>query len=121
MKMGRSIHAIGSTDLSWYELSCLVKGIWPEMHTSRELIPGAALLEPATRVAAMAADAVRGANWQRARDDSLAPPTPVVHVLEPRIVPDEDKPKQREPMTAERAAEIRAELARLRKVAKPAD
>lgn len=122
MRLGRSIHMLGSPSFSWWEVRCLISGRWPEAHTTRHQLHGAALLEPATQLLAMIADATRGANWQRGGDERAPRPDPSASVLFPvrkaTGEPDRDRLSTAEP-TPESVAAIRERLAVLRRTAKP--
>lgn len=125
MKMGRSIHFIGEPGCSWYEVKVLLTGRWPELHVARERIEGVALLEPATRIALMAADSVRAANWQRANDPSAPHPEPVAVALYPALEPKPDeggaKPRKWRPKTAADLEKIRERIAHLRATSTPVE
>lgn len=130
MKMGRHLHEAGSADLPWYEVRALVSGQWPEMHVSRHRVEGVALLDPAVRVALLTADAVRAANWQRARGTPHDYPASAATVIYPSLnitdADDDDsdatpaqRPRQRTVTTADDVARIRERLAHLRATAAP--
>lgn len=125
MKHGRSIHQLGSVDFSWWEARCLIMGRWPEMHVTRHIDPRAALLEPSTFAAILTADATRNANWQRGRGGESDRPEPTASLLygsttrapEPEDAKTPTPPRRQ--LTPDDPARIRAELARMRKVAVP--
>lgn len=125
MRLGRSIHMLGSVDFSWWEARCLIMGRWPEMHVTRHLDPRAALLEPSTFAAVLTADATRSANWQRSRGGEETRPEPTATLLYGSTTPapePDDEPTPAPPrrqLTPDDPARIRAELARLRQVAVP--
>lgn len=121
MKLGKSVHFMGSPSFSWWEVRCIIFGRWPEMHTSRHLDPQTAALDPATAAAMLTAEAVQQANWQRARGEEDERPTPARDLILRR--PGAGKPAPpsapRRVLQPEDPARIRAELDRLRQVAVP--
>lgn len=120
MKMGKSIHFIGEPGLSWYEVSLLVRGRWPEMHVCRERVEGIALMEPATRVALLTADAVRGANWQRARSDAPQPISAHFEIYPNLQESQPDAPRRNRPRTLADLQRIRERVEHMRANAVPA-
>lgn len=65
MRMGRSIHALGSPDLSWLELRALLRHAPADACWRAIDNPMAEYTTPQMLLTTLAVDALLGANWQR--------------------------------------------------------
>lgn len=109
IRLGRSIHALGSPQLSWYELKCLIQYAPAGSEVAKLVDPISDFHKTDVMVATWIADALHAANWQRSGGGRQFPKRVLDAVKHSVTLARE---AEQDTMTLAKANDIRARLAR---------
>jgi hypothetical protein len=100
---GRSLDRLGTADLSWWDLWCIIKHLPHDAALTKRRYPDTWMWRLDTHLLAIIADALHTSNWQRQGDAKATRPQ---RIPRPGVKAEEDGVKRHRPKRLSTRAEL---------------